>query len=97
VLEFRQLATSKPSAVIHDKLKDGFQEPEMVVISAGTFRMGDISGHGLEKERPVHTVRILKRFAIGRYEVTFEEYDRFAAARGRELPDDNGWGRSQRR
>jgi Sulfatase-modifying factor enzyme 1/TIR domain len=95
LLKFRERAKSKPDAVFHDKLKDGSQEPEMVVISAGTFRMGDISGHGFEKERPVHTVRILKRFAIGRYEVTFEEYDRFAAARGWELPDDNGWGRGR--
>jgi len=35
-------------------------------------------------------------FAMGQYEVTFEEYDRFCAATGREKPDDNGWGRGQR-
>ena len=47
------------------------------------------------RKRPVHTVRINRPFAIGRYEVTFEEYDRFAAATGRELPDDEGWGRGR--
>ena len=30
------------------------------------------------------------------YEVTFEEYDAFALATGRELPDDQGWGRGRR-
>ena len=33
---------------------------------------------------------------LGRYEVTFEEYDRFAEATGRERPDDAGWGRGRR-
>lgn len=67
----------------------------MAVIPTGTFRMGDIDGVGEESESPVHTVRINKPFAIGRYEVTFEEYDRFAAATGRGLPGDNGWGRGR--
>ena len=35
-------------------------------------------------------------FDIGTHEVTFEEYDRFAHATGRELPDDEGWGRGRR-
>ena len=35
-------------------------------------------------------------FAIGRTEVTFAQYDRFAAATGREKPDDAGWGRGER-
>lgn len=35
-------------------------------------------------------------FALGKYEVTFAEYDRFARATGRTLPDDAGWGRGQR-
>ncbi len=41
-------------------------------------------------------MRITKPFAIGRYEVTFEEYDEFAAATATELPDDLGWGRGRR-
>ena len=43
-------------------------------------------------ERPVHDVQI-KRFALGKYEVTFDEYDRFAVATGRGIPVDQGWGR----
>lgn len=85
----------EPGTVFRDKLKDGSQGPEMVVISAGTFRMGDINGDGDEWDQPVHTVRITKPFAIGRYQVTFEEYDQFAAPRGLELPNDMGWGRGR--
>jgi formylglycine-generating enzyme required for sulfatase activity len=35
-------------------------------------------------------------FAMGKYTVTFEEYDRFAEVTGREKPDDCGWGRGRR-
>lgn len=86
----------KPGIVFRDTLKGGSQGPEMVIIPAGTFQMGDIDGGGSEDERPIHTVRIIRPFALGRYEVTFEDYDKFARATGRELPSDNGWGRSRR-
>ncbi len=33
---------------------------------------------------------------MGQYEVTFAEYDAFAQATGRELPEDQGWGRGRR-
>jgi formylglycine-generating enzyme required for sulfatase activity len=41
-------------------------------------------------------VRIGHRFAVGRYPVTFEEYDRFATETVRERRDDEGWGRGRR-
>lgn len=69
--------------------------PEMVLIPAGTFRMGDISGEGSEKERPVHRVEI-RAFALGRYEVTFTQYDAFTRATSRSSLHDNGWGRGSR-
>jgi formylglycine-generating enzyme required for sulfatase activity len=34
-------------------------------------------------------------YYIGAYEVTFEEYNRFARATGRPLPDDEGWGQGR--
>ncbi len=46
-------------------------------------------------EKPVHWVSVT-RFAIGRYEVTFAEYDRFAVATGQRKPSDNGWERANR-
>ena len=94
LIKFRQSAKSKPSTVFRDKPKDGSQWPEMVTVPPGTFLMGDIKGHVSEK--PVHPVQIPKPFAIGRYEVTFDEYDQFATATGRQLPGDSGLGRGQR-
>ena len=79
-----------PGTVFLDKRKDGFIGPLMVVIPAGTFQMGDIKGDGNQSERPVHTVRFIRPFAMGRYQTTFEEYDQFAAATGRQLPADEG-------
>ncbi|RWX51337.1 Formylglycine-generating enzyme, required for sulfatase activity, contains SUMF1/FGE domain, partial [Candidatus Electrothrix marina] len=69
--------------------------PEMVLLSGGRFQMGDIQGTGSEDERPVHEVN-LDTFAIGRYPVTFVEYDAFCEATGREKPNDQGWGRGYR-
>ena len=37
-----------------------------------------------------------QRFAIGRYPVTFGEYDRFCQAKRRKKPQDEGWGRGRR-
>ncbi len=81
--------------VFQDRLKDGGSAPEMVMIPAGSFQMGDIQGGGQDDELPVHWVSV-NAFAMGRYEVTFAEYDRFAYATGRGKPDDEGWGRGNR-
>ena len=70
--------------------------PEMVVIPAGRFRMGCVSGRDCQDdERPVHEVQV-SSFALGVYEVTFEEYELFVRATGRDRPDDRGWGRGGR-
>ncbi len=42
--------------------------PEMVIVPAGSFEMG--SNNGGSDEKPVHTVRIGKPFAMGKTEVT---------------------------
>lgn len=78
-----------------DGLRNGGRGPLMVEVAAATFAMGSSSTSLEFNERPKHDVR-LKRFAIGRYEVTFDEYDAFARATGRRLPDDEGWGRGNR-
>ncbi len=86
-----------PLSFFRDSLKDGFDGPEMVVIPRGKFQMGCVSSKGCQDhELPVHTVTFDKPFAIGRYEVTFAEYDRFAEATGAKKPDDEGWGRGHR-
>jgi formylglycine-generating enzyme required for sulfatase activity len=78
-----------------DPLRDGGCGPEMVIIPAGHFQMGDIQGGGEDDEQPVHWVS-LDSFAMCRYEITFAEYDRFAEATKREKPDDLKWGRCNR-
>ena len=70
--------------------------PEMVVIPGGRFQMGCVSGKNCQgDEQPVHEVRVAS-FALSKYEVTFEEYDRFTAATGRKLAADRGWGLGRR-
>ncbi len=85
-----------PASTFGDSAIAGPVAPQMVVIEPGEFRMGDLNGKVNKFEIPVHRVTILKRFAIGKYEVTFEEYDHFAVVTGRALPDDQGWGRGRR-
>ncbi len=80
-----------PSPVVSQPI-----EPDMIELPGGSFRMGCVSGKGCQDdEKPVHEVEI-RPFAIGRYEVTFEEYDRYAEVTGRKRPDDEGWGRGRR-
>jgi len=70
-------------------------DPEMVSIPAGTFQQGDSRGEDTSSEHPLREVHI-KKFALGRFEVTFEEFDRFAMATGRPFPGDEGWARERR-
>lgn len=70
-------------------------EPEMVTVPSGSFSMGDLSVKGREGELPVHNVN-LQSFLIGKYEVTFDEYDAFVKSVGANSPDDQGWGRGRR-
>ena len=80
-----------------DALRSGGRGPEMVVVPAGTFQMGCVSGRGCQdSEQPVHRVTIEQPFAVGVYEVMVAEYDRFASATGRERSYDYGKERERR-
>jgi formylglycine-generating enzyme required for sulfatase activity len=72
--------------------------PELVVVPAGEFLMGSAEEEEgrFDQEGPRHRVSIGQRLAIGRYPVTFAEYDRFCEAKQREKPGDQGWGRERR-
>ena len=65
---------------------------EWVDIAAGEFLMGDNFNDGWKDEQPVHTVN-LGAYRISKYEVTFDQYDRFCDDTSRNKPDDFGWGR----
>ena len=68
----------QPGDTFSDTLSSGGQGPEMVVIPAGNFRMGCVSGVDCDDvELPVHDVAIPQAFAVSKREVTFEDYDLF--------------------
>ena len=81
-----------PASIIGSKLTI----PEhMVLVKGGTFEMGDVMGDKENDDETVHTVR-LSNFLLAKNELTFNEYDAFCKATGRELPGDEGWGRGKR-
>ena len=62
--------------------------PEMAVVPAGPYRMGS--------QNDQHGVTIGAPFAVGRYEVTFEEWDACARDGGCRIAEDaRGWGRGR--
>ena len=86
----------EPGDTFSDEFRDGGLGPEMVVIPAGSFTMG--SNYRLDRqaeadEQPVHQVTISQPFAVSKYEITFEDYGRFADPFE---VDDEGWGRGRR-
>jgi formylglycine-generating enzyme required for sulfatase activity len=82
-------ASAKPGDTFRDCADCG----EVVVVPAGSFQMGSAS----EFENPVHNVKIEKPFAIGRHEVTFDEWDQCVEEGGcKHRPDDRDWGRGDR-
>jgi formylglycine-generating enzyme required for sulfatase activity len=72
-------------------------EPEMVEITGGVFTMGcDKLICRENDEKPAHQV-IISSFYIGKYEVTFAQWDACVKAKAcSNKPDDNGWGRDTR-
>ncbi len=93
--------------------KDCSDCPEMVVAPAGSITMGSsdteiaalVKEYGtnweqyLKWESPQHKVTISKPFAVGRYDVTFDEWAACVAGggcRGTPSPEDSGWGKGKR-
>ena len=71
---------------------DASYAPEMVIVGPGEFLMGSLNGHFNEK--PQHRVVINYSFAVGKYPVTFAEFDYFVSSTGYDhRPDSRGWGR----
>lgn len=74
--------------------------PEMVVIRPGQFMMGSPATQKRRdrNEGPQVPVTINYAFEIGRFEVTFDDWDKCVRGGGCNgyRPDDNGWGRGKR-
>lgn len=74
--------------------------PRMVVIPAGEFTIGSPANEpGRHGDEGPQTSVSVARFAAGKYEVTFAEWDACAAdggCRSNPRPSDSGWGRGRR-
>ncbi len=81
-------------------------EPETVTVPSGTFWMGAADGEptSSDRERPRHQVTFERAFNLGKFPVTFAEWDiaqqhqDWTRLSGRPpyFPDDCGWGRGRR-
>ena len=72
----QHVALRKASPRPGNRFRDCSECPELVVVPAGSYRMGS----PYEWEGPVHGVTISVPFAIGRHEVTVAEFGRFVDA-----------------
>jgi formylglycine-generating enzyme required for sulfatase activity len=84
--------------------KESFKEcancPVMVVMPAGSFTMGSPETElgRKDNESPQHKITFVQKFAVGRFSVTFDEWDACVADGGCNgyTPPDQGWGRGRR-
>lgn len=94
----RTQAAKAPAEASAKSFRDCPNCPEMVVIPEGEFLMGSPEterGRGKD-EGPQHPVTIAKPFAVGKFEVTFSEWDACVADKGCTYnPGDEGWGRGR--
>ena len=102
-----QRGSARPLTVQQEralKPKDSFKEceqcPEMVVVPAGSFAMGSPQSEPerQDNEGPQHQVTFARQFAVGKFAVTFDEWDACVADGGCNgyKPSDQGWGRGRR-
>ncbi len=85
--------TPVPGSTFRNDLEIGGAGPEMVIVPAGNFTMGNKED---TNTMPLREIIIPEPFGISKFEITFADYDKFAEATGRGLPGDNGWGRDSR-
>ena len=89
-----EIAGAKRCVKPMDSFKDCATCPEMVVIAPGRFTMGS---EETSDETPIHDVTLSRPVAVGKFEVTFAEWDACVADGAcSRRPDDLGWGRGTR-
>ena len=95
----RQTDVPERLPAVGSSFRDCVGCPEMVVVPAGSYLKGSPQDEASRDsdEGPVHQVTISEPFAVGRYEVTFTEWDECHADGGcSHRPNDQGWGRGIR-
>jgi formylglycine-generating enzyme required for sulfatase activity len=92
---FRKMGMHPLSSSGEQMLKPGdiFAEcdlgcPKMVVIPAGSFMMGSAENADFKKEQPAHRVTIGAPIAVGKFDVTFAEWEVCVAAGACSEPPD---------
>ncbi|CAA7616624.1 conserved exported hypothetical protein [Candidatus Terasakiella magnetica] len=96
VLAVALLLAAPPAGAAVEEFSACADCPPMVVVPAGSFIMGDNKGHSAA-ERPTVSIRFPRPFALGRTEVTFDQWQLCVdagACRGGQ--DDHEWGRGKR-
>jgi hypothetical protein len=94
-VQFHGLETRLAAKVIVTQLGFDLLSPDMVLIKAERFRMGDPQEQD-DRGLPVPEVTLQKDFKLGKYEVTFDDYEPFVKVAGKGVIEDSGWGRGQR-
>jgi len=94
VIEQKRIETHKVISherIVEERGKRTTNGDELIYVERGSFIMGDTWGDGFPYEKPTHKVTLTYDFYIGKYPVTFEEYDIFWSATGKSKPDSKKW------
>src|SRR6056297_1766522 len=75
-------ATAKDGSDVEGIKRITIREPTlynmpMILVRAGSFQMGDTKDEGQSNETPVHTVNLTYDYYIGKYEVVFNESNKY--------------------
>jgi formylglycine-generating enzyme required for sulfatase activity len=97
VLAGYSFPANSASPAAREAFRDCADCPEMLGIPAGEFTMGSSSGELYRGDERQHRVAV-GHFALGKYEITFAQWDACVAGGGcgGQMPDDQGWGRGNR-
>jgi formylglycine-generating enzyme required for sulfatase activity len=96
-----QYADRSTTSELANLPSNGFMDcdrcPQMIVIPAGSFVMGSPPAEQgrFENEAPQRKVSFAKPLAVGRFEVTFDEWDACVEAGSCPSADDLGWGKAR--
>lgn len=76
-------------------LREQLPDLPMIRVEGGSFQVGDFYENENLDAIPCHPATV-ETFWLAKYEVTYDQYDAFALATGRPLPEDDDGGRGQR-
>ena len=86
---FNTSQSTEVNMLTGSEFRDCSDCPQMVVIPPGKFSMGSdrkeqMRDNELRPEGPIRNISISKYFAVGKYEITYSEYERFVSQTGHE-------------